>query len=260
MASGSSPVQSIDRVFDIIETLSTASYGMALTELAAAVELHVSTTHRLLSALAARGYVHKDIETGKYRLTMRFLEVGTRAMDGVNLLSLARPYLENLARLSGETVHLAARYGDEVVYLYKEDTYNSVVRMASFVGQHIPMYCTGLGKAILSHLPVEEVRAIWERSDIVAFTPQTIVRLEDMLERLSLFRTQGYATDLEEHEEGITCVSAPILDFRSSPIAAISISFPTTRVSPERMAELAQQVRSSAESLSTLLGSSSGNF
>ena len=148
--------------------------------------------------------------------------------------------------------------GDMTLYFWNEDTYNSVVRMASFVGQRIPMYCTGLGKAILSRLSTEEVCDIWARSEIVAFTPQTIVRLEDMLDRLAQFRKQGYATDLEEHEEGITCVSAPILDFRGIPIAAISISFPTTRVPKDRMEELAQQVRSSAISLTTLLGGSSG--
>lgn len=71
MANGS-PVQSIDRLFDIIETLSSSSHGMTLTDLSTAVGLHVSTTHRLLASLVARGYVQKDIETGKYRLTMRF--------------------------------------------------------------------------------------------------------------------------------------------------------------------------------------------
>ena len=129
MANGS-PVQSIDRVFDIVEALSNHSHGMTLTDLSAEVGLHVSTTHRLLAALTARGYVQKDIETGKYRLTLKMFEVGSRAACGVNLVSIARPYLERLAEFSGEAVHLVARLGDEVVYLYKEDTSSSIARMA----------------------------------------------------------------------------------------------------------------------------------
>lgn len=134
MEKGHSPVQSIDRLFDIVEALSNAPRGMALSDLSAAVGLHTSTTHRLLAALVARGYVQKDIESGKYRLTMRLFEVGSRAVGGMNIVSLARPYLEHLAATTHEAIHLVVRDGDEVVYLYKENMGDSTVRMASFGG------------------------------------------------------------------------------------------------------------------------------
>ena len=161
MEKGHSPVQSIDRLFDIVEALSNAPRGMALSDLSAAVGLHTSTTHRLLAALVARGYVQKDIESGKYRLTMRLFEVGSRAVGGMNIVSLARPYLEHLAATTHEAIHLVVRDGDEVVYLYKENMGDSTVRMASFVGLRNPMYCTAVGKSILSCLPEAEVTAIW---------------------------------------------------------------------------------------------------
>lgn len=159
MEKGHSPVQSIDRLFDIVEALSNAPRGMALSDLSAAVGLHTSTTHRLLAALVARGYVQKDIESGKYRLTMRLFEVGSRAVGGMNIVSLARPYLEHLAATTHEAIHLVVRDGDEVVYLYKENMGDSTVRMASFVGLRNPMYCTAVGKSILSCLPEAEVAA-----------------------------------------------------------------------------------------------------
>ena len=158
MEKGRSPVQSIDRLIDIIEALSGTPRGLALNELSASVGLHASTTHRLLAALAARGYVNKDIESGKYRLTMRLFEVGSRVVGGMNLVSLARPYLEHLAAITNEAIHLVVRDGDEVVYLYKEDLGDSSMRMASFVGLRTPMYCTAVGKSILSRLPESEVR------------------------------------------------------------------------------------------------------
>ena len=181
MAAQASPVQSIDRVIDIIEALGATSHGMSLTDLSNTVGLHISTTHRLLSALIARGYVQKEPLMGRYRLTMRLFEVGSRAVGGVNLVSIARPYLEHLADFTGETIHLVARYADEVVYLYKEDTSNTIVRMASFVGLHSPMYCTAVGKSILAYLSRDEVRGIWGRSVVTAFTPNTITRFEQLL-------------------------------------------------------------------------------
>ena len=184
MEKGHSPVQSIDRLFDIVEALSNAPRGMALSDLSAAVGLHTSTTHRLLAALVARGYVQKDIESGKYRLTMRLFEVGSRAVGGMNIVSLARPYLEHLAATTHEAIHLVVRDGDEVVYLYKENMGDSTVRMASFVGLRNPMYCTAVGKSILSCLPEAEVAAIWQRTVITRFTPHTIVDYADLIAEL----------------------------------------------------------------------------
>lgn len=256
MASDTSSVQSVDRAFDILEALSSSPHGRNLTELSAAVGLHVSTTHRLLGALASRGYVQKDIESGKYRLTMRLFEIGGRAVNGMNLVSLSRPFLEYLASSTGETIHLVARSGDEVVYIYKEDTGSSVIRMASFVGLRRPMYCTAVGKGILAYLPETEVEAIWGRTEITAFTPNTIVDLPRLTAELSQIRRQGYALDLEEHELGILCVAAPIFDYLGVPIAAISISSPASRMNAERIECFSRELISAAESITRLLGGS----
>lgn len=250
----SSPVQSIDRLFDIIETLSGSSHGMTLTDLSAAVGLHVSTTHRLLASLVARGYVQKDIETGKYRLTMRFFEIGSRVVGGMNLVSVSRPFLEHLADFTGETIHLVARHGDEVVYLYKEDTSNSIVRMASFVGLRNPMYCTAVGKCILANLPEKEVAAIWSRTVVTAFTPHTLVTYEALLNELSVIRTRGWAVDNEEHELGVVCIAAPIFDYSGAPVAALSTSFPASRIDEERRISFAAQITTSARAITNLLG------
>lgn len=248
------PVQSIDRLFDVIEVLSVHPRGMALTELAGRVGLHASTTHRLLAALSERGYVQKDAETGRYRLTMRLFEIGSRVVNGMNLLSVSRPYLEHLADLTGETIHLVARDGHEVVYLYKEDTRESVVRMASFVGLRNPMYCTGVGKSILAYLPEPEVADIWLHTDITRFTAHTIVEYSDLIADLVKVRQRGWAVDREEHELGVLCVAAPILDFRQAPIGAISISAPSARMSEEKIIFGARAVCSCTKAISGLLG------
>ena len=249
-----SPVQSIDRVFDIVEALSNHSHGMTLTDLSAEVGLDVSTTHRLLAALTARGYVQKDIETGKYRLTMRLFEVGSRVVGGMNLVSVSRPFLEHLASATGETIHLVARHGDEVVYLYKEDTSNSIVRMASFVGLRNPMYCTSVGKCILAYLPEVEVRAIWSRTVVTAFTPNTITDYDALTRELAAVRRDGYAMDNEEHELGVVCIGAPIFDYSGSPVAALSVPFPASRIGEERRVAVARDIKTNARAITNLLG------
>ena len=254
MEKGHSPVQSIDRLFDIVEALSNAPRGMALSDLSAAVGLHTSTTHRLLAALVARGYVQKDIESGKYRLTMRLFEVGSRAVGGMNIVSLARPYLEHLAATTHEAIHLVVRDGDEVVYLYKENMGDSTVRMASFVGLRNPMYCTAVGKSILSCLPEAEVTAIWQRTVITRFTPHTIVDYADLIAELVKARQNGWAADREEHELGVSCIAAPLLDFHGAPLGAISVSLPTARLSAEREIFFSNAVCSCARAISGLLG------
>ena len=245
MAASHTPVQSIDRVLDIIEALSFQPHGMLLKDLSAAVGLHVSTTHRLLVALVSRGYVQKNIETGKYRLTVRLFEVGNRAIGGINLVSLSRPYLERLAAEIGETVHLVARNDDEVVYLYKEDRRESIIHMASFIGLRSPMYCTAVGKSILSHLPETEVRAIWDRSIIKPRTQNTIVNYDEFIKHLQKARELGWAIDNEENEVGVVCIGAPIIDFTNAPIGAISISAPAARMTSAICESCAQKVMAS---------------
>ena len=244
MAASHTPVQSIDRVLDIIEALSFQPHGMLLKDLSAAVGLHVSTTHRLLVALVSRGYVQKNIETGKYRLTVRLFEVGNRAIGGINLVSLSRPYLERLAAEIGETVHLVARNDDEVVYLYKEDRSES-------------MYCTAVGKSILSHLPETEVRAIWDRSIIKPRTQNTIVNYDEFIKHLQKARELGWAIDNEENEVGVVCIGAPIIDFTNAPIGAISISAPAARMTSAICESCAQKVMASTSAISRALGAPS---
>ena len=254
MPDSHTPVQSIDRVLDIIETLSFYPHGLLLKDLSISVSLHVSTTHRLLAALVSRGYVQKNIETGKYRLTARLFEVGSRAIGGMNLVSISRPYLERLAAETGETVHLVARDGDEVVYLYKEDRRESLIHMASFVGLRSPMYCTAVGKSILSRLSEEEVRSIWNRTIIKPHTQNTIVDYDVFLKHLDGIRKLGWAIDNEENELGVLCIGAPIIDFTNAPIGAISVSAPVARMTQPICENYAQKILASTRAISQSLG------
>ena len=254
MSERSGSVQSIDRVLDILETLSSVPQGMNLSDLAQATRLHVSTTHRLVNTLADRGYVRKDAHTGKYRLTLRLFAVSQRVSAMLGLLSVSERYLEELANFSGEAVHLVERSGSEVVYLYKFEPFQHVVNMGSYVGGHNPMYCTGVGKSILARLKDEEVDAIWHGTPIQPFTPYTIVRLEDMRRDLELIRQRGYAIDNQEHEQGVRCIAAAICDWEGNPVGAVSIAAPNQRMTDETITRLSPKLLEVTEEISRLLG------
>ena len=253
MASSGS-VQSIDRVLDILETLSSVPQGMLLTELSAKVGLHVSTTHRLVHMLVDRGYAVKERETGKYRLTLRTFEIGSRVSSVWDLMSVAKPYLDDLASQSQEAVHLVERDGNGVVYLYKAEPFRQLVRMGSHYGLRNPMYCTGVGKSILALLPEEEVDRIWSSESITAFSPNTITELEQMHRELAQIRQRGYAIDNEEHELGVRCMAVAIRNWEGVPVAAVSISAPASRMDDAMIERMLPRLQSAAGSISAMLG------
>lgn len=254
LRSASGPVQSIDRVFDIIEILATAPSGLLLSDVAAASGLHVSTAHRLLTSLIDRGYARKDHSSGKYCLTLRFFEVGCRVSGAMDLLSLARPLLDALSDFSQEAVHLVKRDGAEVVYLYKAVPVQMLIRMASYVGGRNPLYCTGVGKCILAHLPEKEVEEIWAASDVHSITENTIVDINTLKKQLSLVRQTGYAIDNEENEKEVFCMAAPIFDWQGQPVAAVSVSAPLSRMTDDAQSRILPKLLETTSEISSQLG------
>jgi len=254
MCAAINSVQSIDRVLDILEILSGVPGGMTLSELSAAAHLPASTTHRLVKTLIDRGYALKDPSMGKYRLSLRTFEIGCRVSSVWDLLSAAKPYLDHLASVSQEVVHLVERDGSGIVYLYKAEPFKPLVRMASHVGLRNPMYCTGVGKSILALLPPEEVEEIWNAGEIRRFSSHTITELPAMMEELALTRARGYALDDEEHELGVRCIAAAVRNWTGSPVAAVSISAPAARMTSEIISSLLPHLFHAAEEISRMMG------
>lgn len=254
MAEASKSVQSVDRVFDILEALSLYPTGISLSELSNAVNLNISTTHRLLNTLAARGYVRKDITSGKYRMTLRLFEISSRCSHALNLLAISKNLLEYLANSVKETVHLVERDGCDVVYLYKFEPLQHMVNMASVVGCRNPMYCTGVGKSIMALMPELELQKVWQQMQIEQFTPNTIVNYEQMKQELMLTRNRGYALDNEEHELGVCCIAIAIRNWEGNPIGAVSISAPTARMTRQRVEDLRIELQHICDEICKMLG------
>jgi IclR family transcriptional regulator, acetate operon repressor len=248
-------VQSLDRALDLLEALAAADDSISLSQLTEQVGLPLGTVHRLLSGLVERGYAAQERDSRLYGPGPRLLEVAARAAANrrFDLSRLARPILQQLTASTDETSNLLALQGDEGVY--REQVPSSrLVRMFTEVGQRVPLYCTGGGKAILSGFSAEQLEAYLVRVPLQPFTSHTIVVPQRLREELSRARAQGFALDDEEREGGVCCVAAPIFDRFGRCVAALSISGPTTRMSRERARDLGPQVRHAADACSAALG------
>lgn len=235
------PIQVADRLFLTLETL--ASTGpVALADLSRELDLNKSTTHRLLSSLIYMGYVKQDTETQKYDLSLKILTLSNRLLDRLDILESVRPYLKKLARETGETVHFVQLDEQDAIYIYKEESYQNSVRMVSKVGNRIPLYCSGVGKAMAADMEEKQIRAFWEASHIEKLTPHTITDYDRFLERIEEVREKGYALDDEENELGVRCIAVSLPDYKGHPRYAFSISAPAARMTDERIEEISHLI------------------
>ena len=140
------------------------------------------------------------------------------------------------------------------MYIDKVESNVSSIRMVSRVGSRIPLYCSGVGKALLAELPDSEIREIWNSSEIVSLTPYTVTKFQDLMERIGTVRKVGYAMDDEENEEGVRCIAVSIPDYHKEPVYALSISAPVSRMTDARITELAVDVLAFKKELEKTLG------
>lgn len=250
---GKNPIQVAERLFQLIELL--AENGpMGIMDMSASLGLHKSTVHRLAASLQYMGYIRQDEESMKYTLSLKFLEIGGRILEQTNMAALIHPSLKKLSEQTGETVHLVRREGTEAVYIDKVESNTSSIRMVSRVGSRIPLYCSGVGKALLAELSDEEILDIWNRSEIRQLTPYTITSFQELMERLRTVRTDGYALDNEENEEGVRCIAVSLPDYHRKPVYALSISAPMGRMTEERILEMKDAVLAFKGELARTLG------
>lgn len=142
----------MERTVAIFKTFCPANSGLGISDLAKRVGLHKSTAHRILVALEREGFVVHDPTTGRYRLGLSLLELGSAVLDSLGSKQVARPFLEEIHRACGETVHLAILDEGEVVYIDKIESTRRV-RMYSQIRKRPPTHCTGLGKVLLAWQP-----------------------------------------------------------------------------------------------------------
>ena len=232
------PIQVADRLFGALELL--AENGDAgVMEVSTALGLNKSTAHRVLNSLIYMGYARQNEETGRYEPSLKVVDLANKVMKHVDIVQAVRPYLRKLMEMTDETVHFVERDGVDAVYIDKIESYRNGIQMVSRIGSRIPLYCSGVGKAIAASLDEHEVEEIWNRSSIVPLTAHTFTDFEEFKKELAVIRARGYALDNEENENGVRCIAVSLKDYTGRVKYAFSISAPVSRMDDERIRQLA---------------------
>jgi DNA-binding IclR family transcriptional regulator len=244
-------IASIEKALRFLELLADKG-EINVSSAAQQLGLNRANAHRYLATLKELGYVEQD-EKSRYRLTYKLLELGLKFSDSLNVLSIARPLmLENLARFK-ETVNLGEWTGQNIIHIDKIES-QEMLRLDLNVGSSAPAYCTGLGKAILAFLPLNELDLYLEKVELKAFTPLTITDKDSLITELKDIKQKGYSLDNEELASGLRCVAAPVFNHKGFPKYAISIAGPAARITDQATAEMADQIMQTCARLSQMLG------
>jgi IclR family transcriptional regulator, KDG regulon repressor len=244
---------SVEKAFVILEFLANNADPVELSALSRSLQINKSTAYRYLSTLETLGYVVKNADTSNYTLGSKAVWLASKFLDNLDLRTQAHPILRQLREETGETIHLAILDKNDVVYVDKLDG-KSPVKMASRIGNRMPAYCTGLGKALLAFLPESEWQKYVDQVELTYRTKNTITGKEAFFEHLRMIRDRGYSIDNSENEEGIRCVALPIRDHRGKVIAAISIAGWVISMTPDRDDYLAKVGLKYSQILSEKLG------
>ncbi len=246
-------VQALDRAFDILELISRERRGLALSEISSSVSLPRSTAYRLLASLQGRGYIEKDPVSNLYRLGLAFIELSSGLLHNLELKTEAESCLRRLSQQLDTTVFLAVRQDKEVVYYDKVERYSDI-RRYRIVGQRRPLYCTSLGKALLSGLDNDDIKELMGCGQFRTFTANTISNVTDLLKDIDLVKKRGWSLDNEEDQVGMMCVGAPVFDYRHSVIAAVSASWELDKGKDLDLDKTASLVAQTATEISRRMG------
>jgi IclR family transcriptional regulator, acetate operon repressor len=246
-------VQSVDRALSIIETLAEDDEGYRLSDLAVRTGLSTSTVHRLLATLEKRRFVQFDRYESKWHVGARSFSVGATFARRRNFTAQAMPYLRKLRDLTRETANLAVVDDQSIIVLTRIES-REIMRSLTKVGGRVAMVASGVGKAVLATYSDEDVNAVICRQGMPRLTEKSIVRPGELFRELQTIRRQGYAVDDEEARMGLRCVAAVVYSDCSEPLAAISVSGMTSRITDDRLPTIGKTVREVAAELTVALG------
>lgn len=221
-------IQVIERMMTLLDALARKSEPVTLKELSQTSGLHPSTAHRILNDLVLARMVDRT-EPGSYQLGMRLLELGNLVKARLNVRDAAAGPMRELHRLTGETINLSVRQGDEIVYVERAVSERSGMQVVRAIGGRAPLHLTSTGKLFLANDDLRAVRSYAMRTGLAGHTKNSLTDLSQLEAELDEVRQRGFARDNEELELGVRCIAAGIYDDAGQIVAGLSISAPADR-------------------------------
>jgi len=244
-------VQSVDRALLVLDLLAHRG-ELGVTELATELAVHKSTAFRLVTALERRDLVQQIGDRGKYRLGLGILRLASATSGQLEVSREGRAVCERLARELGETVNIAIMDADAAVNVLQEYGDASVMTR-NWIGRRTPLHATSSGKVLLAHADDATLKDLLG-SPLEAFTENTLTDADKLLRELAEVTEIGWACTSEELETGLTAVAAPIRDAAGRVSAAVSVSGPSFRLTPDQFPRVAEALIAGATEVSNRLG------
>jgi IclR family transcriptional regulator, acetate operon repressor len=245
-------IQSVARAVGVLQALADSEGELGVTELGRRLGVHKATASRLVATLAEHRLVERNPVTDKYRLGFGLIHLAGSAMAGLDLAREARPVLEDLAERTQETVNLAVLDGDAVLNV-DQITSPRTVASRSWVGRRTPWHCTSNGKVLVAWLP-EPDREILLAAPLEQRTERSITDPQRMRSQLAEITTRGYAQTVEELEQGLNAVAAPVRRADGQVAAAVSVAGPAFRMRPGELPRIARLAMDAAAAISLRMG------
>jgi DNA-binding IclR family transcriptional regulator len=236
-------IQSLARGLKILSLLSESSDGGSIIEIANELGIDKGSASRLMSTLVNYGFAEKDTNSRRFFLGPQVVVLSRSLLNRMPLREVAKPYLHELMKTTGECAHIGVISQGKVLYIDQVESPASL-RVNAEVGFMAPLHCTALGKVLLAfgRQPIPE--------NLERYTEFTLVDRDSLRKHLETVRENGYAVDDEEFDLGVRCIAAPIFDFREKVVGSIGISGPLTRMTSSRMDSLAGHVLAISHQLS----------
>jgi IclR family transcriptional regulator, carbohydrate utilization repressor len=222
-------IQVIERCDTLLRALAEHHEAMSLKDLALTTGLHPSTTHRILNDLTVNRLIERS-NTGEYKLGIRLLELGNIVKARLSVRDQALKPMSRLHRLTGQTVNLSVRQGDEIVYIERAFSERSGMQVVRAIGGRAPLHLTSVGKLFLATDDETHVTDYVQRTGLHGQTMNSLTSLSALKQALQQTKHQGYATDEQELELGVRCIAAAIRDDSNQLVAGLSISAPADRL------------------------------
>jgi DNA-binding IclR family transcriptional regulator len=246
-------ISSVQKAIDILKLFDENVTELGNKEIADKLDLPTSTVSGLVYTLKENHYLSQNQENQKYRLGLMLLDRASVLLGQIDIRKIAYPLIKDISNWSGESVNLAVLEGGEIVYIERILS-SHPLGIHYEIGKKQPIHSTALGKAIVSHLPHNELLSLLKDYKFFPVTKYTIIDKDKFEAELAEVRERGYSIDDQENEIGGRCVSVPILNKYSYPIAAISVSVPLQRLPDKKIEDFGQKLKDVSREISRTMG------
>ena len=245
-------VRAVERALQIMGCFDDEHPERGISDIAQAVGLHKATAHRIVTTLVNYGYLERVADEQKYKLGLELPNLGYKVIHRMDLQREAHPFMKQLVEDWDETCDLSIFDQGRVFYIEVLRGTRALTISAS-VGQRLPVHSTASGKLFLAYLSPDQLDAILG-GPLDSYTGNTITSPDELRKQLEVVRSQGYAVDYEEYEPGVCAVAAPIFNRSGKVVAAIGGPSPISRMTPERISNIAEAFKEAAKAISQRMG------